>query len=44
MIDKTDYEFINRFDSNNPVEREKILTHPSERIEVKFKFLFFYLV
>ena len=41
MIDKADYEFINRFDSNNPVEREKILNHPTERIDV-FKF-FLYL-
>lgn len=39
MIDKTDYEFINRFDSNNSIEREKILTHPTEKIEVKFIFI-----
>jgi V-type H+-transporting ATPase subunit H len=33
MIDKNDYEIINRFDSNNPAEREKILTHATEKIE-----------
>ncbi|CAF1123620.1 unnamed protein product, partial [Brachionus calyciflorus] len=33
MIDKQDYELINRFDSNNASEREKILTHPTEKLE-----------
>jgi hypothetical protein len=40
MIDKTDYEFINRFDTNNVIEREKILNHPTERIEVLNELLF----
>lgn len=33
MIDKSDYEFINRFDSNSAAEREKILSNPNEKIE-----------
>lgn len=33
MIDKNDYEFIVRFDSNNPAERERILTSPTEKLE-----------
>lgn len=37
MIDKNDYEFINRFDSNNAAERERILSNPNERIEVIIK-------
>ena len=34
MIDKEDYELIVRFDSQNVVEREKILSNPNERVEV----------
>lgn len=34
MIDKNDYEIINRFDSNNPAEREKILNNATEKIDV----------
>ena len=41
MIDKNDYEFMNRFDSNNPAEREKILTHPTEKVEVLANEYFF---
>ena len=33
MIDKEDFEFINRFDSNNTAERERILSSPTEKIE-----------
>lgn len=33
MIDKQDYEFMNRFDSNNATEREKILSHPTEKLD-----------
>ncbi len=33
MIDKEDFEFINRFDSNNSAERERILSSPAEKIE-----------
>lgn len=33
MIDKDIYEFINRFDCKNAVERERILTHPSDQLE-----------
>ena len=33
MIDKEDFEFIVRFDSNNPAERERILNSPAEKIE-----------
>ena len=38
MIDKSDYEFINRFDSNNANERERILSSPEEKIEVKMEY------
>ena len=34
MIEKEDYDLINKFDSNNPVERERILSNPTERVEV----------
>ena len=34
MIDKEDYELIVRFDSQNVVERERILSNPNERVEV----------
>ena len=34
MIEKEDYEFIVRFDTNNAAEREKILTNPNEKLEV----------
>lgn len=34
MIERADYEFMNRFDSNNISEREKILNHPTEKYEV----------
>ena len=34
MIDKSDYEFIVRFDCNNPTERDRILTNPNEKLEV----------
>jgi len=33
MIDKNDYEFIVRFDSNNAAERERILSSPTEKLE-----------
>jgi len=33
MIEKEDYEFIVRFDTNNAAEREKILTNPNEKLE-----------
>lgn len=35
-MERADYEFMNRFDSNNAAEREKILTHPTEKFEVFF--------
>jgi V-type H+-transporting ATPase subunit H len=34
MIEKEDYDLINKFDSNSPVERERILTNANERIEL----------
>ena len=34
MIDKTDYEYINRLDSNNQAERERLLSSPNEKVEV----------
>lgn len=34
MIERGDYEFMNRFDTNNPGDREKILAHPTEKYEV----------
>ena len=33
MIDKNDFEFIVRFDSNNSAERERILSSPTEKLE-----------
>ena len=35
MIDKSDFELIARLDSNNAAERERILSNPAERIEVR---------
>lgn len=35
MIERADYEFMNKFDSNNSNERDKILNHPTEKYEVK---------
>lgn len=34
MIERADYEFMNRFDANNASEREKILSNPTEKFEV----------
>lgn len=33
MLDKEDYELITKFDSN-PNERARILSHPTERVEI----------
>ena len=33
MIDKNDFEFIVKFDSNNQAEKERILTSPTEKLE-----------
>ena len=33
MIDKNDYDFIIKFDSNNSAERQRILTSPTEKLE-----------
>jgi len=33
MIERADYEFMNRFDANNASEREKILSNPTEKFE-----------
>lgn len=33
MIEKSDYDFISRFDSNNPAERERILSSQPETLE-----------
>ena len=41
MLDKDDYDLINRFDSN-PAERIHMLNDPNEKIEVdKLCFIFF---
>jgi hypothetical protein len=34
MIDRNDYEMINRLDSNNAGERERIFTHATEKVDV----------
>jgi hypothetical protein len=40
MIEKNDYEMIVRFDCNNANEREKILSNPTEKLEVKYLLIF----
>ena len=50
MIERGDYEFMNRFDANNASEREKILSNPTEKFEVGgilphiFRVLFYFLI